>query len=66
MREGIGHGAPRNYELLNKNAECALHVDPASRLKEVEVVLALVLTACMDGVGENKILGRRICIISRD
>ncbi len=58
--------ASQHSKLLNKDAESALHVDHASRLKEIEVVLALVQTECMDGVGRNEVLGSGICIISRD
>jgi len=53
-------------KLLHMNARCALHVDPASRLKEIKVVLALVLTACMGRLGGYTVLESGIRIIGRD
>ena len=47
VREDGGRKASQDSELLNKDAEGAFHVDPASGLEEVEIVFALVLTACV-------------------
>ncbi len=65
-RQGEGHNESQNAKLLHQNAKCALHVDPAFRLKEIEVVFALVLTACMGGEEGKKVLGSRIRIIGSD